>query len=124
LSWLAVGFGAVFGAWFRWGLSTWMPSWQGNLPLGTLLANLGGGYLIGMAVAFFHAHPSLPPEWRLFLITGFLGGLTTFSTFSVESMLLLQRGDYLWALLHTALHVLGALALCIAGFATWRAITA
>lgn len=124
MSWLAVGFGAAFGAWLRWGLSTWLPSWYSSIPLGTLLANLGGGYLIGMAVAFFQAHPALPPEWRLFLVTGFLGGLTTFSTFSAESMLLLQRGDYLWVLLHSAMHLLGALALCIAGFATWRAIAA
>lgn len=122
MTWLAVGFGATLGAWLRWGLTNWMPAWQGSLPLGTLLANLGGGYLIGMAVAFFQAHPSLPLEWRLFLVTGFLGGLTTFSTFSAESMLMLQRGDYLWALLHAALHLLGALALCIAGYATWRAI--
>lgn len=124
MNWLAVGAGASLGAWLRWGLASWMPSWYGNLPLGTLLANLGGAYLVGMALAFFQAHPALPVEWRLFLITGLLGGLTTFSTFSAESMLLLQRGEYLWALLHTALHVLGALALCIAGFATWRAIAA
>ena len=124
MSWLAVGFGAACGAWLRWGLSSWLPSWQGSLPLGTLIANLGGAYLIGMAIAFFQSHPALPPEWRLFLVTGFLGGLTTFSTFSAESMLLLQRGEYLWALLHTALHLLGALALCIAGFATWRALSA
>jgi CrcB protein len=122
VSWLAVGFGAAFGAWLRWGLSAWLPSWHSSIPLGTLLANLGGGYLIGMAVAFFQAHPALSPEWRLFLVTGFLGGLTTFSTFSAESMLLLQRGDYLWVLLHSTVHLLGALVLCIAGFATWRAI--
>ena len=124
MSWLAVGLGAMLGAWLRWGLSAGLSSWQGSLPLGTLLANLGGAYLVGIAVAFFQAHPALPPEWRLFIVTGFLGGLTTFSTFSAESMLLLQRGDYLWALLHTALHVVGALALCIAGFASWRALSA
>ncbi len=124
MSWLAVGLGAMLGAWLRWGLSAGLHSWQGSLPLGTLLANLGGAYLVGIAVAFFQSHPALPPEWRLFIVTGFLGGLTTFSTFSAESMLLLQRGDYLWALLHTALHVVGALALCIAGFASWRAIAA
>ena len=124
MSWLAVGFGAMLGAWLRWGLSSFLPAWQGSLPLGTLLANLGGGYLIGLAVAFFQAHPALSPEWRLLLVTGFLGGLTTFSTFSAESMSLLQRGDYLWAILHTALHLLGALVMCIAGFATWRGLAA
>ena len=124
MTWLAVGCGAAIGAWLRWGFANWMPSWQGSLPLGTLLANLLGGYLIGMALAFFQSYPSLPAEWRLFLITGFLGGLTTFSTFSAESMLFLQRGDYLWALLHAALHLVGALALCIAGFASWRALSA
>jgi len=123
LSWLAVGVGAALGAWLRWGLSA-LPSWLGSLPLGTLLANLAGSYLVGVAVAFFQAHPALPPEWRLLVVTGFLGGLTTFSTFSAESMLMLQRGDYLWALLHTALHLLGALTLCIAGFASWRALAA
>jgi len=123
LNWLAVGCGAALGAWLRWGLSA-LPAWQGSLPLGTLLANLAGGYLVGVAVAFFQNCPAVPSEWRLFIITGFLGGLTTFSTFSAESMLMLQRGDYLWAFLHTALHVLGALALCIAGFASWRAIAA
>ncbi len=121
MSWLAVGFGAALGAWLRWGLSS-LPSWQDSLPVGTLAANLAGGYLIGLAVAFFQTYPALSPEWRLFLVTGFLGGLTTFSTFSAESMLLLQRGDYLWALLHSGLHLLGALALCIAGFATWRSL--
>jgi CrcB protein len=78
--------------------------------------------VIGVAVALFAAHPSLSPEWRLFLITGFLGGLTTFSSFSAEAMLLLQRGDYAWALGHSALHLIGSIALCIAGFASYRAV--
>jgi CrcB protein len=88
-----------------------------------LLANLGGAYLIGIAIGFFQAYSALPLEWRLFAVTGFLGGLTTFSTFSAEAMVLLQRGDYAWALGHSALHLLGSIALCIAGFATYRAIT-
>ena len=70
----------------------------------------------------FASYPQLPPEWRLFAITGFLGGLTTFSAFSGESMLLLQRGQYGWALAHSSLHLLGSIACCIAGFATWRAM--
>ena len=122
LSWVAVGLGAAIGAWLRWGLALYLGSVHGKLNLGTLVANLGGGYLVGLALGFFAAYPQLSPEWRLFAITGFLGGLTTFSTFSGESMLLLQRGDYGWALAHTTVHLVGALACCIAGFATWRAI--
>jgi CrcB protein len=118
--WLAVGFGAAFGAWVRWGLGIWLGAVSTRFNYGTLAANLIGGYLIGMALAFFASHPQLSPEWRLFAVTGFLGGLTTFSTFSGESMLLLQRGDYGTALLHSALHLFGALACCIAGFATVR----
>lgn len=120
MSWIAVGLGAAFGAWLRWGLALWLGSVHGKLHLGTLAANLGGGYLVGLALGFFAAYPHLSPEWRLFAVTGFLGGLTTFSTFSGESMLLLQRGDYGWALAHSALHLLGALTFCIAGFASWR----
>jgi CrcB protein len=122
VSWLAVGLGAAIGAWLRWGLGLWLNSAHKHLPLGTLAANLGGAYLIGVAVAFFASHPGLSPEWRLFAITGFLGGLTTFSAFSAESMLLLQRGDYAWALGHSTLHLAGSIALCIAGFASYRAV--
>lgn len=122
MSWLAVGLGAAIGAWLRWGLGLWLNALHKELPLGTLAANLGGAYLIGIALGFFAGHPSLSPEWRLFLITGFLGGLTTFSTFSAEAMLLLQRGDYAWALGHSALHLIGSIAFCIAGFASYRAV--
>ena len=124
LSWIAVGLGAVLGAWLRWGLALWLGSAHGKLNLGTLAANLGGGYLVGLALGFFTAYPQLPPQWRLFVVTGFLGGLTTFSSFSGESMLLIERGDYGWALVHSAVHLLGALACCMAGFATWRALSA
>ena len=86
----AVAIGAVLGAWLRWGLSTWLNPANPNLPLGTLTANIGGGYAIGLAVAFFSTNASLAPEWRLACITGFLGALTTFSTFSAESVQLLQ----------------------------------
>ena len=122
MSWLAVGLGAAIGAWLRWGLGILLNALHPQLPLGTILANLGGGYLIGIAVAFFTALPSLPPEWRLFVVTGFLGGLTTFSTFSAESMVLLQRGDYAWALGHSALHLVGSVTLCVAGFATYKSL--
>lgn len=122
MSWLAVGAGAALGAWLRWRLGILLGSLHANLQLGTLAANLIGGYLVGLALAFFTAHPGIAPEWRLFAITGFLGGLTTFSSFSGESVLLLQRGQYGWALLHTALHLFGSLLCCAAGFATWRVL--
>jgi fluoride exporter len=122
MSWLAVGLGAAIGAWLRWGLGIMLNALHPQLPLGTVLANLAGGYMIGIAVAFFSAFPNLSPEWRLFVVTGFLGGLTTFSTFSAESMVLLQRGDYAWALGHTTLHLVGSVILCIAGFATYKAL--
>jgi CrcB protein len=124
LSWLAVGLGAAFGAWLRWGLALWLGTLHGMLNLGTVAANLAGGYLVGLALGFFAAYPHISPEWRLFAITGFLGGLTTFSSFSGESVLLLQRGDYGWALAHSALHLIGSIACCITGFATWRALAA
>lgn len=124
MSWLAVGLGAALGAWLRWGLGLWFNAVNNVVPIGTLAANLIGGYLVGLAVAFFSGHPGVPPEWRLFAITGFLGGLTTFSTFSAEAVMLLQRGDYMWALTHTVLHLVGSIACCTAGFATYRAFAA
>ena len=120
LSLSAIAIGATLGAWLRWGLSLWLNARVDSLPLGTLAANLGGGFLIGIAVGVFQDLPGLAPEWRLLVVTGFLGGLTTFSTFSAESMVLLQRGDYGWALLHCGTHLLGSVALCIAGLAAWR----
>lgn len=123
MNWLVVGFGAACGAWLRWGLSTWLNAYHHALPYGTLIANLVGGYLVGVAVGFFERYPALPIEWRLLAVTGFLGGLTTFSTFSAEAMILLQRGEFGWALGHIVVHVIGAIALCFAGFATYRALT-
>jgi CrcB protein len=123
MSFVAVGLGAALGAWLRWGLGVWMSAWHPTLPLGTLTVNLAGGYLIGVALGFFAAHPQLPPEWRLFAVTGFLGGLTTFSTFSGEAMVLLERGDHGWALAHSGLHLGGSIVCCIAGHASWRALS-
>jgi CrcB protein len=120
MTWVAIGVGASLGAWLRYLLGLWLNTLQPQLPLGTLAANLGGGYIIGLAFGFFSSYPQLSPEWRLFVITGFLGGLTTFSTFSLEAMQLMQRGDYGWMLLHTISHLLGSVLLCAAGFATWR----
>lgn len=125
MSWMAagaVGVGAALGAWLRWGLGLWLNSAHNVVPLGTLMANWGGGYLIGIAVGAIQSNPSIPMEWRLFAITGFLGGLTTFSTFSAEAMILLQRGEYGWALIHSTIHLVGSIAFCIAGFATYRAV--
>ena len=122
LSFVAVGLGAAIGAWLRWGLGLWLGSLHGFVQVGTLAANLLGGFLIGMALGFFAGQPDLAPHWRLFIVTGFLGGLTTFSSFSGESLTLLQRGEIGWALVHTALHLAGALLLCAAGFVTWRTL--
>ena len=119
----AVGIGAAFGAWLRWGLGVWLNSLYPAVPPGTLAANLLGGYLIGLAAAFIAANTSLAPEWRLFVITGFLGGLTTFSTFSGESVTLLQQAKYLAALTHSGLHLVGSVLATLAGFATWRALS-
>lgn len=122
LSWAAVGLGAALGAWLRWALALWLNTVTAQVQFGTLVANLAGGYLVGLLLGLFGAMPHLAPEWRLFAITGFLGGLTTFSTFSGEAMVLLQRQEYGWALAHSALHLVGSIACCIAGFATWRAL--
>ena len=120
----AVGVGAVLGAWLRWGLTTWLNPVHPTLPLGTLAANLGGGYLVGIAVAFFAAQSSLAPEWRLACITGFLGALTTFSTFSAESVELLLAGRYGAAVAHSAAHLFGSILATVVGFATYRSLAA
>jgi CrcB protein len=120
-SFVAVGVGAAAGAWLRWGLSTWLNA-RIELPLGTLVSNLVGGFLVGIAVALFADRPELAPTWRLLIITGFLGGLTTFSTFSAESVAMLTRGDYFWALAHGGAHLLGSLSLTALGIATYRAL--
>ena len=120
MSWLAVGIGGAIGSMLRWKLGVFMNHLHTHLPLGTLLVNCLGGYLIGLAVAFFNQSAALSPEWRLLVITGFLGGLTTFSTFSAEAVLFLQRGEYLWMLAHSLLHLIGSILFCILGFACFR----
>lgn len=117
---LAVGLGAAIGAWLRWGLGLWLNPVLPELPLGTLFANLIGAYLIGLAIAFFMQHPGLSPEWRLLIITGFLGGLTTFSTFSAETVTLLMRGQYAWGLAIISAHVLGSLLMTILGMQSFK----
>ena len=119
-SFLAIGIGAACGAWLRWGLGLWLNPQLPELPLGTLAANLLGGYLIGVALAFFMQHPGLSPEWRLLIITGFLGGLTTFSTFSAETVTLLLRGQYLWGSGIIAAHLGGSLLMTVLGIQTFK----
>lgn len=113
---LAVGVGAVLGAWLRWAIGIWLNVVHHALPLGTLLVNVVGGLLVGVAVAWFARNPDLVPEWRLFAITGFLGALTTFSTFSIESFGLIMRGAFGWAFAHSALHLFGSLAAAAIGY--------
>jgi CrcB protein len=119
----AVGIGAALGAWMRWGLSSALNHVVPNLPLGTLTSNIVGGYLIGIAVQVFLQHPSLTAEWRLFVVTGLLGGLTTFSAFSAEAVGLLIRHQYGWALALIAAHLVGSLAMTILGITTVRALS-
>jgi CrcB protein len=117
-SFLAVGAGAALGAWLRWGLGALLNPVLPSLPLGTLAANVLGGYLVGVAVAVFAQHPGLAPEARLLIITGFLGGLTTFSTFSAEAVHLLIRGEYAWAATHMGTHLAGSLVMTLLGLLT------
>jgi CrcB protein len=117
LSVLAICIGAGLGALLRWGLGLWLNA-GAAVPLGTLAANLVGGYLIGIAVAVFQALPQLDPAWRLAIITGFLGALTTFSSFSAEVVGMLGQQRYLLAFGTAALHVFGSLALTLAGIKT------
>lgn len=117
-SFLAVGLGAALGAWMRWGLGVLLNPLFSLLPIGTLLANLIGAYLMGIAMAVFVLHHGLPAEVRLFALTGFLGGLTTFSSFSGEAVTLLSRGTYGWAAMHVLSHVLGSLIMTGLGLLT------
>lgn len=114
----AVGIGAAIGAWMRWWLGLLLNPLLPALPLGTLTANLVGGYLMGISIGLFAQFSSLPAETRLFIITGFLGGLTTFSTFSAEATSLLARQQYGWAAAHMLSHLLGSLILTGLGILT------
>jgi CrcB protein len=120
LSFLAIFFGAGFGALLRAGFNLLTASTASVIPLGTLLANMVGGYLVGISVAFFGSNPNLSPEWKLFVITGFLGGLTTFSSFSAEVVAFIQRGDLGWALGTALLHLIGSLVLTVLGIWTFQ----
>jgi fluoride exporter len=121
---LAISFGAAAGALLRWQLGVRMNSLFPILPLGTLAANLVGGYIIGLAIAYFAEAPHIAPEWRLLIITGFCGALTTFSTFSAEVVTRLQQGQLVWAIGAIAIHVVGSLMMTLAGLATAQLLKA
>jgi len=115
---IAVGVGGALGCWLRWGLSYLLNPIFPTVPLGTLAANCLGGYLIGVAIAFFAQHAEIAPEARLFAITGFMGGLTTFSTFSAEAATLILRDEFDWTLAHVLGHLVGSIGLTLLGIAT------
>jgi CrcB protein len=119
----AIGAGASLGALLRWQLSLRLNPLLPALPIGTLVANLVGGYFVGVAVGWLAQHPEFPPPVRLFIITGLLGGLTTFSTFSAEVVAHLETGRLGWALAVAGAHLLGSLLLTALGLATVRALT-
>ncbi len=112
--WLGAGLGALLRWWLGLRLNSLLPA----IPPGTLVANLVGGYIIGLAIAIFAAFPTFAPEWRLLVITGFCGGLTTFSTYSAEIVSLLQQGRLDWACAAAASHLAGSLLMTFAGIAT------
>lgn len=114
---LAIGLGAALGAWGRWGLGVMLNTVLPNLPLGTLVANLGGGLMMGMVMGLIGLGSLDNQSLRLFITTGFLGGLTTFSAFSGESLSLLQKQEYCWAAVHASSHVFGALLMAALGYA-------
>jgi CrcB protein len=117
---LAISLGATLGALLRWGLGIKLNNLFPAVPPGTLTANLVGGYVIGVAAGYFAQAPQIAPEWRLLIVTGFCGGLTTFSTFSAEVTMLLQQGQVIWAMAAIAMHVSGSLAMTFAGLASWQ----
>ncbi|MBI6557451.1 MULTISPECIES: fluoride efflux transporter CrcB [Pseudomonas] len=119
---IVIAVGASLGAWLRWLLGMKLNALFPTIPPGTVVANMVGGYIIGLAIAFLAASPTLSPEWRLLIITGFCGGLTTFSTFSAETVALIQEGRLLWALGSISLHVLGSLAMTAAGLLSYQMI--
>ena len=115
---IAIGVGAALGAWLRWGFGFMLNAIFPTLPLGTLAANLIGCYFIGIAAEYFFQNTTVPTEARLFIITGFLGGLTTFSTFSVEAVTLLLREQYSWAFAIISSHLFGSLVMTVLGMLT------
>ncbi|MGY6258191.1 fluoride efflux transporter CrcB [Paraburkholderia caledonica] len=121
---LAVAIGGALGSLFRWFLGIRLNALFPDLPLGTLAANVIAGYIIGVAIAFFARLPEIPVEWRLFVITGLMGGLSTFSTFSAEVVADLQQGKYKWAAGEVLIHVTASLSMTALGIATVVAVSA
>ncbi|WP_233843263.1 fluoride efflux transporter CrcB [Dyella sp. 2HG41-7] len=119
---LAVGLGGALGCWMRWILGILFNPIFPTLPLGTLAANLSGGLIMGCMMGIFEHFQTLPPELRLFVMTGFLGGLTTFSTFSAEANTLLLRGQLFWFGAHVAIHLFGSLSMTILGIFLTRGL--
>ena len=120
---LAIGIGAALGAWARWALAVLLNATFPLLPLGTLAANVIGGFGIGLAIEIFTRHAGISEEMRLFVITGFLGALTTFSTFSAEVVALLARAQYGWALILAAAHLAGSLVATLGGIYVVRCMS-
>lgn len=119
---MAVAGGSALGGMARLGLSEWLNLRHPHFMLGTFAANAIGGFLVGLAVAHFTRHPDISPEWRLFLVTGILGGLTTFSSYSAEVVGLMDRGEMVWAFLVAGSHLAASFALTAAGFWLYRQI--
>jgi len=120
---LAIALGATCGAWLRFFLSLWLNPTHAVLTIGTLAANVLGAYAMGLALAWFDAMPDLSAQWRAFIITGLLGSLTTFSSFSAEIVQLLQRQHIGWALLSLVLHLFGSLLMTALGWASYRSLS-
>lgn len=121
---VAISVGAAAGALLRWQLGAKLNSFFPTIPPGTLAANIVGGYIVGLAIAYFAQASDIAPEWRLLIITGFCGGLTTFSTFSAEVVTLLQEGRLAMAMGAVSIHVFGSLLATLAGLGTWQLLKA
>ena len=119
---VAIAVGAALGAWLRWLLGLWLNRHADAIPWGTLTANMVGGYLIGLVLGVIAAHPEWPPFWRLLIVTGFLGGLTTFSAFSAETVAFLEEGRLAMAAMYSGVSLAGSLALTLLGLYTARAL--
>jgi CrcB protein len=119
---VAVGIGGAFGCWLRWGLGVLLNPLFPTLQMGTLAANLAGGLMMGCMMGLFDHFQTLSPLLRLLILTGFLGGLTTFSTFSAEATTLLLRQQYLWFSVHVMVHVIGSLAMTVLGITLTRSL--
>ena len=119
---VAIAVGAALGAWLRWLLALWLNRYADTIPWGTFTANMIGGYLIGLVLGVVAANPEWPPFWRLFIVTGFLGGLTTFSAFSAETVAFLEEGRLAMAATYSAVSLAGSLALTLLGLYSARAL--